>query len=368
MINSKRIVDTFLEYVQIDSESMSEKAVCDRVASDLEALGCEVYIDNAGEKAGAQCGNLHAVLKGDESLEPVLLSAHMDTVKPGIGVKPIIEDGVIMSDKTTVLGGDDKSGIVAVVEALRVIKENALPHPTIEVVFTICEEIGLLGSVYMDYSRISAKKAAVLDSSGDAGKIIMQAPGQIKIEADIVGRSAHAGIAPEQGISAIMVAAEAVHNMRLLRIDEETTANIGTFKAEGATNIVAERVHFVAEARSRSNEKLEEQGRHMMKCLTDACEKFGATLEGGLRKSYEAYKIEESDPFIAELKDACSRAGVTPTLASSGGGSDANNMNLNGIKAVVLGTGMDKVHTVQEQITIENLENIAKLVLAIATK
>ena len=366
MINKERLLSTFLDYVRIDSESTHEGAMAARIAEDLKAIGCEIYVDQTMELTGSETGNVYCTLPGTVPGEPILLSAHMDTVVPGVGVEPVIEDGVIRSKGDTVLGGDDKSGVVAIVEALRTIVENNLPHPTVEAMFAVCEEIGLRGSKHMEYSRITAKKAAVLDSSGDAGKIITAAPGQYKLNAAVIGRRAHAGVAPEEGISAIQVLAEAVANMKLLRIDEETTANIGKFSADFATNIVPERAEVIGEARSRSDEKLEAQGSHMMQCLQAACEKYGAALEGGLTKSYSAYCHEESDPFVQEVMAACRKAGVEPSLAASGGGSDANNMNLHGIKALVLGTGMAKVHTTQEEITIKNLEDTAALVLALA--
>ena len=367
MINKERLLNTFLDYVRIDSESRHEGAMAARVAEDLKAVGCRVWQDNSQEKTGSETGNLYAVLPGNAEGEAILFSSHMDTVTPGVGVVPVLEDGVIYSQGNTVLGGDDKSGIVAVVESLRTIVEQNLPHPTIEVAFTVCEEIGLLGSQNLDYDNLTARRAAVLDSSGDAGKIITAAPGQYKLSATVVGRSAHAGVAPEEGISAIQVLADAISNMKLLRIDEETTANIGVISANYATNIVPEKAEMLAEARSRSNEKLEAQGKHMMDCLKNACEKYGATFEGGLSKVYSAYSYTEEDPFVQQVAEACRKAGLEPSFAASGGGSDANNMNFHGIKALVLGTGMDKVHTTQERITVKNLEDTAALVLALAT-
>ena len=368
MINNERLLSTFLDYVRIDSESTHEGAMAARVAGDLKAIGCQVSFDNSQDKTGSDTGNLYAVLPGTTDGEAILFSAHMDTVVPGVGVEPVIEDGVIRSKGDTVLGGDDKSGVAAVVEALRTITEKNLPHPTVEVVFTVCEEVGLRGSKHMDYSKVTAKKAAVLDSGGDAGKIITAAPGQYKLNAAVIGRRAHAGVAPEEGISAIQVLCEAVSNMKLLRIDEETTANIGTISAQYATNIVPERAELVGECRSRRDDKLEAQGKHMMDCLQAACDKFGATLEGGLTKAYSAYSFGPEDPFVQEVSAACKKAGLEPCLAASGGGSDANNMNLNGIKALVLGTGMAKVHTTNEEITVKNLEDTAALVLALAVQ
>ncbi len=363
MINRERVVKTFLEYVQIDSESLEEKDFAERVASDLIALGGEVSYDNAGEIIGGNVGNLYCKFEGDNNIEPIVLSAHMDTVKPGKGIKPIVEGNLIKSDGTTVLGGDDKAGVVSIVEAIRVAKENNLSHRPIEVVFTIAEEVGLKGSKNLDYSKINAKKAIVLDSGGNAGQIIVAAPGQLKLTGDFIGKSAHAGVAPEKGISAIQIAAHAISNMKLLRIDEETTANIGAITANYATNIVAERVSILGEARSRDNDKLKVQGDHMMECIKEACEKFGGSFEGGLTHSYSGYKYGEDDAFIMEIKEACNRAELTPVTAMSGGGSDVNNMVEKGIQAVNLGCGMTKVHTTGEEITIENLVDTSKLVL-----
>lgn len=367
MINKKRLLDTFLEYVKIDSESYHEGAMAERLVKDLKAAGCRVWQDNTQNKTGSETGNIYAILEGNTKGDPILLSSHMDTVVPGKGVTPIIKDKVIYSSGDTILGGDDKSGIAAIMEALRTILENDIQHPTIEVAFTVCEEVGLRGSANLDYRAFTARKAAVLDSSGDAGKIMLAAPGQYKLDATVIGRGAHAGIAPEDGISAIQVMAEAISNMKLLRIDEETTANIGMISADFPTNIVPDRAVIRAEARSRNNAKLEEQGRHMLECLHNACDKYGATLEANLVKAYDAYDHSESDEFVLEVAEACRKTGLTPVFGKSGGGSDANNMNLNGIKAIVLGTGMDKVHTTSERITIQNLENTAALVLSIVT-
>lgn len=367
MIDKKRLLDTFLSYVQIDSESLNERAMMERVSEDLRALGAEVWFDDSGSAVGSNGGNVYARLEGGLDMEPMLFSAHLDTVKPGNGVKPVVEDGVVRSSGDTILGGDDKSGVSGIMEALRTVTEKKVPHRTIEVLFTICEEIGLRGAKHADFGKLSAKRAVVLDSSGDAGKIITSAPGQNKFLATVIGRTAHAGIAPEQGISAIQVASEAIAAMKLLRIDEETTANFGSFVSEYATNIVPERAKLVGEVRSRDTEKLKAQTEHMKKCLEDACARHGATLECEIETAYLAYGFSEDDELVREVKDACARIGVSATTAASGGGSDANVMNLSGVKAVVLGTGMDKVHTTSERITVRNLEDTARLCFALMT-
>lgn len=365
MINKDRVINTFFEYIKIDSETLNEGEMAQKLIEDMRALGMEVWTDNAGEKIGSNGNNVYGYLKGDLNLEPLLFSAHMDTVKPGINIEPVIKNDTIYSSGNTILGGDDKSGIVGIIEALKVIKEKNLSHGPIEVVFTICEEGGLKGSKSLEYDKLKSKRAFVLDSGGDVGKVVVKAPAQDKIIAKIKGRSAHAGVAPEEGISAIQVAAEAIVNMKLLRIDEETTANIGMIKGGVATNIVCPEVEIVAEARSISNEKLKLQTAHMVDALNKAIEKFGADIELEVTHSYDAVNIEEGDEILKITKAACERVGVDFVTASTGGGSDANVFNGNGIKAVTLGTGMSKVHTVEEFITIENLVNTAKLTLEI---
>ena len=367
MINNERLLNTFLEYVQIDSESTHEGAFAARVAADMEAIGCQVYVDNTQAQTGSDTGNLYCTLPGNTEGEAVLFSAHMDTVGPGRGMEPVVENGVVRSKGNTILGGDDKSGIAAVVEAMRTIVEYNLPHPTIQAVFTVCEEIGLKGSYALEYDRLMGSKVVVLDSGGEMGEIVTAAPGQYIISAAVVGRSSHAGVAPEKGISAIQVMAEAIANMKLLRIDEETTANIGSIRSEFATNIVPERAELRAEARSRNNEKLEAQVSHMVNCLKAACEKYGAQLELDVTKAYCACSLTGEDPFVREVMAACERVGMKPVLAASGGGSDANNFGGRGIKAVNLSTGMSKVHTTGEEIAVADLEATAALVLSIIT-
>ncbi|MCI8454577.1 MAG: M20/M25/M40 family metallo-hydrolase [Lachnospiraceae bacterium] len=367
MINEKRLLDTFLDYVQIDSETKNEKAMGERLVADLKALGLEVQTDHAGENYGSNGCNVHAFIPGTIPGDPVIMCAHMDTVVPGNGIKPIIEDGVIRTDGSTILAGDDKSGIASIMEAARVIKENNLPCRSTEILFTISEEGGMMGAKNMDYGMLKGKEAMVFDASGDVGKIITCGPGQIKIFATIIGRSSHAGLAPEDGISAIQVAAKGIAKMNLLRIDEETTCNIGTLKAEYATNIVPDKVEFIAEVRSRNLDKLNAQADHIRQCLQEACDEMGAALEYDPRTNYVSFNIENDDPLIIRTLESFERLGIKPVIAKGGGGSDANVMALHGIKAVVLSTGMAKVHTTSETITIDNLNKCAELVLDLMT-
>ncbi len=363
-IDKNSIVERLLDYVQIDSETGDEGAMAARLVEDFKAIGCEVTIDDVAEVAQTTGHNVYATLKGDPNLEPLLFSSHMDTVVPGKGIKPqICEDGFIRSDGTTILGGDDKAGICAIMEAMRACADQ--PHRTVEAVITVREESGMYGAKNLDYARITSKKGIILDSSGGPCDIISGAPGQNKITATIIGRRAHAGVEPEAGISAIEVAAHAVANMKLLRVDFETTCNIGTFSASGPTNIVTERVELVMEVRSRSTEKLQKHTDHLINAIAQACEKFGASFEHEVATSYLGYFFEDEHPLIQQVMQANRLVGLTPTTKMSGGGSDANVFNQNGIESLNMGVGMQKVHTTNEQLCIEDMVKASNVCLAL---
>ena len=365
MVNEKRLIDEFLELVQIDSPTSKEGAIAKVLVEKLEEIGLDVVVDNAGEKVGGETGNVIGTLKGNRDGKKIMFSSHMDTVSPGIGVKPIIneEDGIITSDGTTVLGSDDKAGIAAILEALRQIKENNLDHADVQVVFSIWEEGGLYGAKYLDYSKVNAEYAFVLDSGGAPGEIIIQAPAQDSMKVKITGKPAHAGLQPENGISAIMVAAKAIENMNLLRIDEETTANIGVVNGGIATNIVMPELEITAEARSLSVEKLDAQTKHMVETFKKAADEFGAEIQIDVDRAYTPINVAEDDEIVVLAKKAFENIGIKATTGSTGGGSDTNILANNGMKAVNLGIGMKKVHTLEEYIAIKDIIDSAKAVV-----
>lgn len=365
MINEERLLNRFLEYVKISSPTTQEREFADFLKKEMESIGIDVVMDNAGEKCGSNSGNLIGKLKGNTNGETILFSAHMDTVSPGIGIKPQIKDGVIYSDGTTILGGDNKAGIAAIMEAIETIQEKSIPHGDIEIVFSIYEEGGLFGVKNLDYNNLEAKYGFVFDSGGDPGEIIVQGPAQNKISVKFIGKEAHAGVAPEEGISAIQIASEAISKMNLLRIDEETTANIGIISGGEATNIVTREVKIEAEARSLDNEKLEKQTEHMVKCCKEAAEKFGGKVEIEVENVYSAFKIDKDHDMVKKVKKACENLGLEAYTDTTGGGSDTNILNANGIEAINLGIGDKKPHTVEEYIRIKDLEDAARLALEI---
>ena len=361
-MNKERLLTNFMEMVKIPSESKNERDFAIYLEKELKALGFETKIDDSKEKSGSNTGNLLARLKGTPDKKPVLFTAHMDTVAPGIGIKPIIEGNLIKSDGTTILASDDKAAIAAFLEAVKMLQEGKESHGDIEAAFTTLEECGMHGAKNLDYSFLTAKTAFTLDSGGKPGTVIIQAPAQSKLQVNIKGKAAHAGVEPEKGISAIMVLAEAISHMKLLRIDNETTANIGTISGGTVTNIVAEKCEALFEARSLVVEKLDEQINHMIQCLTDSCNKYGAELKYEVQKSYPPLNVSSDAPAVLIAKKASENIGLTFKATSTGGGSDANIFAGKGFDIVNLAVGMTNPHSVTEYIEIEDLCNTAKFI------
>ncbi|MDO5095852.1 MAG: M20/M25/M40 family metallo-hydrolase [Peptostreptococcaceae bacterium] len=365
MVNQERVVKNFMDYVQISSPTKSEKEFADFLKKELEGLGLAVHIDDTMAQTGSDTGNLIATLKGNTQGEPIIFSCHMDTVSPGMNIKPILKDGVIRSDGTTILASDDKAGIAAIIEAIRVINENNLSHGDIHLAFSVFEEGGLHGAKALDYSQFGARHCFVLDSGGDPGQIIIQGPAQDKINFKVKGRAAHAGVAPEDGISAIVIAAEAIANMKLLRIDSETTANIGRIEGGSVTNIVAEEVYVTSEARSLVDSKLEAQSKHMIDCFEKAAQKFGGSVEVEHNRMYSSFQVNADDEIVKNAFTACKNVGLNPFTQATGGGSDTNIINGKGITAINLGIGERKAHSLDEHLYVKDLVKVSELVLEI---
>ncbi|MDF2556434.1 MAG: hypothetical protein K0R71_262 [Bacillales bacterium] len=366
MINSERLLNEFLELVQIDSETMHERAIADALKIKFSQLGLNVIEDESAALTGHGAGNLICNLKGSkEGVEPILLTCHMDTVAPGFGVKPIIKDGVVYSDGTTILGADDKAGIAAMLESIKVLKENNLPYGDIQFIITVGEEIGLVGSRHMDPKYLNAKFGYALDGGDRVGNVMVGAPTQARLVANIYGKTAHAGVAPEKGVSAINIAAKAISSMPLGRLDFETTANIGRIEGGGATNIVCEHVLVTAETRSLIAEKMETQAETMKRAFETAAVEMGGRAEVEVTIMYAGFKFTEEDQVVSIAKKAAEKIGRPCDCYHSGGGSDANIFNGHGVPTVVLSVGYEEIHTKNERMPIEELNKMAEMTLAI---
>lgn len=366
MINKQRLLNEFLELVQVDSETKYEREIADLLKSKFSALGVEVFEDDTREKTGHGAGNLICTLKANrEGVDPIYFTSHMDTVVPGNGVKPIEENGYIKTDGTTILGADDKAGLAAMLEVIQVIQAEKIDHGTIQFIITVGEESGLKGAKELDPALIEAKFGYALDSNGKVGNIIIAAPTQAKILATIYGKTAHAGVAPEKGISAITIAAKSIAKMPLGRIDHETTANIGRFEGGSQTNIVCDLVHIVAEARSLVPEKMDQQVEKMKTAFETVANEMGGKAEVTIEIMYPGYKLGDGDYVVEIAKRAISTINLEAELLTSGGGSDANIIAGHGIPTVNLAVGYEEIHTTNERMPIKELENTAELVLAI---
>ncbi len=365
-VNQERLVETFLAMVRLNTPPRAEKATSEIAHNILIELGFDCAYDDAGEKVGGTVGNLIAFKKGTvESAPPIFFSAHFDTVEATPGLEPIIDGDVIKTDGRTVLGADDISGMAPILEAMRILTEQNIPHGDIQLLLTICEEIGLLGAKQMDPSRIKAKFGYVLDAGPPVGSLVYSAPTQDTFEVRIHGKPAHAGAEPENGTSAILVAARAIARMKLGRVDPETTANVGVISGGTATNIIPAECFLHCEARSRNAAKLEKQMTHMKSCFEEEAAAAGVTVEIAVERSYSAYELGMDDEVLTIGIAAAERIGLEPLLRVTGGGADANIFNAHGIPTTVLGCGMMNIHRHDEYVLISDLVKSTQYVVSI---
>jgi tripeptide aminopeptidase len=372
VINAPRVKDEFLDLVCIASLSRHEGAIARRLERILVGMGAVVDVDDAGEQLGGETGNLLAQFAGDQSgAPPFLLSAHMDTVGPAGAIHPVVEGDIVRTDHTSVLGGDDKAGIVAILEAIRVLRERGIPHGDIELVLTISEESGLRGAKHFDTSRLRSRRGLVLDVDGVC-ELITRAPAANHVSVTIHGLAAHAGICPEQGLSAIQFAAEAIAGMRLGRLDDETTANLGVIQGGLASNIVPDTVVVRGETRSLSVAKLEAQAAHMRErfeaavagrsvVVGDSVHRAQAKVE--VHRQYDALDVREDASIVRLVRAAAAERGRHCRTRATGGASDANVFAARGIEIANLGCGMREIHTVNEWVDLKDVVVTAELVL-----
>lgn len=358
-MNEERIKSEFLRLTALDSVSLKEWKILGILRKKLENIGFCIEEDGAAEKIGGEANNLYGFLKGSLPGEPILFSAHMDTVQPGIGKKPIFhEDGRITSDGTTVLGADDVAGLVEILEGIRSIREEGIPHRDIEVVFSACEEFYCKGVTAFDFGMVKAKEAYVLDLSGPIGSAAYKAPSILSFTMEVKGKPAHAGFEPEKGIHAIALMCQVIAKIKQGRLDEETTLNIGTISGGTMSNIVPERCVCHGEIRSYSHEKALQALENVKGILQEHVKDFSFDSQIHI----EAYSIGKEEPVVGRFVRACEKLGLSGQLTETFGGSDNNVFAKHGIRGLVLSCGMYQVHSVEEYTTMEDLVMGAKLV------
>jgi tripeptide aminopeptidase len=359
------VVDLFTELAALPSPPGEERAVADVVIGYLRDLGLTVDEDDAGPKVGSNIGNVYCRLEATDGGSPIFLCAHLDTVPPEGPIEPVIEDGVVRNAAGTILGADNKSAVAAMLEgARRVLAENR-PHGGIELLFTPKEEVGLLGAAAFDLERLHARLGYVYDQAAPIGDVILGAPYSRAMQVRFHGRAAHSGMYPEEGRSAIAAAARAISDLRLGRVDEETTANVGIIQGGTAGNIVPEWCTLDAEARSHDERKLDELVQEMVDAFSFAAGLEDCEVETKVSKSYKGYRFKKDDPVVRIAAAALERSGYKPVYGLSGGAADANIFNEHGLACLNLANGMQDIHTPDERITVADLDGMVEVTLAL---
>ena len=366
-MQTHRIVNEFIELVKISSPSKNERAMADVLKKKLVDLGFEVYEDNTGEKIGGTAGNIIAKLKGTIG-RPLILSSHMDRVSGGDGICPIITDDKIVSDGNTILAADDISGVAAILEGIRQLKESGKPHCDIEVVFTVSEEFLLLGGRNIEFEKLKGKYAYCFDSPGHIGRIINGAPYMVRFIVDVYGKRAHAGNNPELGVNALKAAAKILATIEEGRLDFETTSNFGVITAGEVTNIVCEKAQFIGEARSRSKEKLMAYSDYVAKHCEKTLENEEAYCVVKFDPTFDGFTVSKDDELITSLTSVLKDMGIEPLIEEGGGGMDANFFNKNGIKSIGVATGYFKNHSPEEELYIKDLIESGNMIFNLIMK
>ena len=361
------VVGLFTELAAIPSPPGSEREVADRVVAYLRDLGLDVSEDDAGDRIGANAGNLLARLAPSSANggTPIFLCAHLDTVQPTGPLEPVVEDGVIRNAGGTILGADNKAAVAAMLEAVRLILSENRPHAGIELLFTPKEEVGLQGAKAFDSDRLEAGVGFVFDHAAPIGEVMLGAPYARALEVTMRGRAAHAGMAPEEGRSAIAAAARAITDFRLGRLDDETTANVGLIQGGTAKNIVPDHCSFSIDVRSHDERKLADLVQEMLETITFAAALEQCEAETTVEESYRGYRLTRGDLPVRMACAALEREGFEPRLALGGGGADANVFNERGRPCVNLANGMTAIHTPDEHIAVADLERMVDVTLAL---
>ncbi len=376
-INRERLAATFTELCEISSPSKKEGRIARRLKNIFSKIRADFILeDGSAEITGSEAGNL--IIRFDGNLperDSIFLACHMDTVEPGEGVEVLRTGDIFTSKGDTILGGDDKSGIAAIIELLTLLKENNTGHATIEVIITTCEEIGLLGAKSLEHDKIQSKFGYALDSSG-INDIIIGAPAANKIKVEISGVAAHAGLCPEAGINALALAAQALTEISQGRIDKDTTRNFGLIQGGVATNIVPEYVSLKGEIRSHSTEKLMAYTQEVTDIFNTTIKQWkGTDATGDKRPSvkttitddYPILSLPDDSPVIQRVKEASKICGKNLQYTITGGGSDASIFSSYGLPTAIIATGMKNVHTVDEQLDLKDLVELTELLHALTS-
>ena len=360
-----RLGDTFVSLCRIQSPSGHERPCVDHVAAELRAMGLSVDEDNAGPSAGADAGNLFARVPGTGP-QSLMLCAHLDTVPATAEIDPVLVDGGYENANDAILGADNKAAVAVMLElARRLASAGAPPAVGLELVFTVSEENGLHGAKAFDTACLQSEFGYVFDHASPIGEIVLASPTHQRVVAEMRGVAAHAGLRPESGRSAIAAAAKGIAAMRLGRLDDETTANVGLIQGGTATNVVPERCRVEAEVRSVSEERVEAALTAMIDCFQDAADAAECDLDLTVEKMFTGYRLKPSAPAVIRAERALRACGYEPSPIVTGGGADANAFIAAGFECVNLANGTERNHRPDERVSVAALEGMLDVAIAL---
>ena len=370
-MNQNRLNITLLELCEIPSPSQNERQVADYILDRVSSLGVDVVEDEAVKDIGGNTGNLVVRLSdndNDNDKPSLLLSAHMDTVDPKLGssnkINVMVSDGIVHTDGKTILGADDKAGVAIALEMIHYVVENPGDLVTpLEIVFTVQEEIGVLGASYLKKTNLVSKCGFVLDGDTEVGTVIVKSPYKWKYFLDVLGKSAHAALDPEKGINAIKVLSSIIGELPCGRIDNNTVTNYGIVSGGTTTNVVTDQAKLIGELRGHDIEKINYVQTEMFVNIQKITQEFGANFDINWTSLYSGYVVSNDSQCMQYFMSACSKLGIEPKTVVTDGGGDANHLNGAGINCVPFGLGMKAIHTNQEHISLADLHLAFNLLL-----
>src|SRR5215208_532049 len=352
-----RLNDTFAALCRIASPFGHERECSERVQAELRGMRIEAEEDAAG--------NLLARLPG-RGERSILLCAHLDTVDDhGVPIEPVLVDGGWENANDGILGADNKAAVAVILELARRCSVEGSPVG-IELLFTVSEEDALAGAKQFDVDRLHSDFGYVFDHATPIGEVITASPTYYRIAAEFHGRAAHAGIRPEAGRSAIVAAAQAIASMRLGRLDEQTTANVGSIQGgAGSTNIVPERCRLLAETRSLDAARVEESVASLVDAIHDGAAHAECDVDVVSERLFAGYRTKPGSPVVQAAEAALRACGYEPRRIVTGGGSDANALEVAGLQCVNLANGTERNHEPTERVSLDALESMLDVAFAL---
>jgi tripeptide aminopeptidase len=360
----ERLLDDFVRLCEIESPSKEERNVADAVRAELQSLGLHVDEDDSGQDTGSAAGNLLARIAGPDGSPTVLLCAHLDTVPLSAPVEVVQDNGVLSNRHEAILGADNKAAVATVLGTARRLVADGSPVG-VEILFTTCEELALAGAKALELGRLRSDFGYVFDHASPVGELVLSSPTYYRLELDFRGQAAHAGIRPEAGRNAIAAAARAVVAMKLGRLDEATTANVGQIEGGSAANVVAERCRVVLETRSLDDSRAGEVVGSMVDAATEAASDSECDVETTVERLFRGYRLQRTAPVVEIAARALESCGIEPQYINTGGGSDANVLIAAGLPVLNVANGTERNHQPDESVTVDALETMLDVTLAI---